>query len=465
MVNNLNGSPKEAQRTNRRTRNRRDEPFLPEDLGQAGADFGQPDDASADSSPPPQLVYAARISTEGTESVPEAEDQVMDCEDAAEEPPSSQSSDTIAEEADQGKGTAKSTGEVYVEILDVLRRLRLDLADALDREARMIIEEVEREASHLLGTRIREEVGRKDHDGDIEMGGGGGGEGRERTVPAYYPASPVSETSEVSPYVSKAPTELRFEEIEDRMQRMEGDVRELQWKAAGEEYRQGDFVLFESRLAALEVQKAEEADGWKIAQPNRRKPRAPATRGNRNRGGVTGGKLDAINEEIFGVRMRMGDIEQVLKGVESWKGQITAMNLKMDGSIADAVLWMKKVGEVEAKCDELRLRQDVLTRDIGQGKAAVNLGISPRISRIEASVTKVENRMKGAEFRLGTYEEQASWTDQKIRGIFHLAIQESAPERFIFASTVRTVWETAAKAYEDRMRHAPLVSDESSEDP
>ena len=458
---------KENRRLEKKTKNGGNVPFRAQVSSQAGPVFAQPandDDEDADTSPPPKLLYPAGESYERTKPCAEGEDHAMDCENAEEVPDSPESADTLAERPDQKEGLTRGTEEIYAEILDVLRRLRFDLAAAVDLEATQLINDAERDASHLLGMRIRREMERKDRDGDIEMEGGGE-EGR-RTVPTYRPISPVSETSEVNPYAPKVPSELRMEEIEDRVQRIEGEVREAQWKAAGAEYKVDDkLVIFESRLAAMEVRKAEEAEGWKTVQPNRRKPRAPATRGNKNRGGVTEGKVDAIKEEIFGVQMRMGDIEQALKGVERWQVQISAMDLKMEGRVAEAALWVKKVGELEAKWDELRLRQDVITRDIGQGKAAVNLGLSPRISKMEAAVAKFEAWMKGAEFRFGTYEEQASWADQKIRGVYHLAVQDNASERFIFSATVRTVWESAAKAYEERMRHAPPKLTEGTVDP
>ena len=464
VVTGLENATAEGQRKGRKSQNGRNVPFRSEAEGQAGAVFVQPGNAATDASSPPELVYPNRESYERTKPRLETEDQVMDQEDAEEIPDTPKSSDTAAEEDNQGKGNGRDPEDTYAEIIDVLRKIRLDLAVAVDIEAQRLIDEAERDAYHLLRLKGMKGEGGRDGDGDIEMGKGEREEGRD-VAPAYHPVLPVSEMSENSPYVPKSPTELRIEDLEDRMQRIEGEVREVQWKAAGFEYNQNDMILFESRLAAMEVRKAEEAEGWKIAQPNRRKPRAPVTRGNRNRGGMTEGKVDAVREEVFGIQMRIGNIEEALKGVEKWQVQVSAMDLKMEGRVAEAALWVKKVGELENKWDELRLRQDVISRDIGQGKAVVNLALSPRVNRIEAAVTKFETWMKGAEFRFGTNEEQASWLDQKVRGVYHLAIQETSAERFLFATTVRTIWDTAAKSYEERMRHAPPKVSESSVDP
>jgi hypothetical protein len=453
IVSDNEGSDKAKSKTTTTKEGKGHWPFRSSIVHSNGAVYSQPTEAEMEASTPPDLGYPTDDGNGSVESGSTRTTQVGDRQDSSKAQSRAQSEDSITEAKVKDEGQIRPAGTLLSEVLEVLRKLRTELASALDAEAQRLISEVEINAGRILELKEKSRGPGTDGDGDIEMERDDS-KGRTDPVPAYQSASPAS-PSEDSPYAPRSPTEVKVEEVEERVKSVEKEVQDAIWKAAGDESRFEDrMMVLEARMAVLEVQEAE-------SQPGRRTTRQRAAANVYGRASKRGGKQGGgdrngdMASEVMNIRIRMGDVERVLEGWEGMRDKVGEVDVRVARAEGEVKAGSQKIGLLEARQEEGRLRQDIMSRDIGQGKAAVNLGVLPRVSKLDSSVAKFEAWMRDVDFRLGTYEEQAGWTDQKIRGIWQLATQENAADRYLQAATVLTIWETAAKAYNVRMQNAP----------
>ena len=154
--------------------------------------------------------------------------------------------------------------EILTDLVETLKSLKLELAKSMDLETEKMIQVVERNAEELK--KLKEKGGdAKDKDGDVEMR-------KERTegtspAPAYRPTSPAPGNENIDPYAPKSPVEIKLEDVTERMQKMEEEVRQIEWKMTGDEAKA------EERMALTEVRVTTVEARLNKGGPTRRLPR------------------------------------------------------------------------------------------------------------------------------------------------------------------------------------------------
>ena len=333
-------------------------------------------------------------------------------------------------------GQIRDQAEILADLVDTLKTLKLELAKSLDSETEKMIQTVEGNAEELKKLREKGEE-TKDRDGDVEMK-------KERTegnspAPAYRPTSPAPGGETVDPYAPKSPVEIKLEDIAERLQRMEEGVREMEWKMAGEESKTGErMALTEVRVTALETRQNE-------GGPTRRSPRrgeAASQVVTRGKARELEGKVGKLGHDIRALQAQFEELLPLASGWEATKEWVKALEERIAGAEGEIAAGAQRTVGLATKWEENRLRQEITNRQI--------TAVLPRM-------TKSEDRLLEAEYRLATSEEQMIWTDQKLRAIWMFIHAPSVDEARLRAASIRTIWSAAAEAYNRRIDGLPLA--------
>jgi hypothetical protein len=355
-------------------------------------------------------------------------------------PQSSRSTDPSA--AAPVKKEARSSEEVLVEVIDVLEKLRKEFGQALDNEAKELVNQVEISAGRILEKRERREGSKVDDDGDVEMEGHAPGD-RKGKAPAVQPNSPSPPNDDPCAPRSPAATE---HELLNMYQNLEEEFRTGEW------YRERDLSKMDERLSAaerqlrtIEKQRGDE-DAWSVAgnSKGRNHSHRFATKVVLNK---VERKVEAATGDVFLLRTKMEDIEKVVEEWEMVRKKVNGLAFQLAGLEGEMMASGKKIYGLESKFEEARLRHDATTRDINQGKAAFNSGLTPRVSRLETRLTFLE-------YQAGTLDEKAMWADRKLQNLW-VALSTPNISDSVRAHSVHQVWELADRSLVRRAQHAP----------
>ena len=343
---------------------------------------------------------------------------------------------------------ARPLQEVLPEVILLMQKLQYEIGLALNEETRELTRTIERKSWNMLEwAHARKERRAKDKDGDVDMEGEDQPEGKD-VVPDYSPTSPKQDSPENVSFAPTAST-LRIEEVEEKMQEVEKEMRDAQWKALGRETRFEERVSFlEARLAALEVGAEEGGEPWvKVKSPRQRKEPydRPTTRSMAPRFEE---KVDAVASDVDGLRSRIAGVEEVAKEIETVREKIGKIEINMAGVRGGATAGEKRIEDLENKWAEVRLRLSLMARDTIQNKLQLSICSPQRINRIE-------NRVLGVEYRASTLEEQLIWSDQKLRGFWHALSAPTSADAVVRTAALSLIWAHADDLYKQRVAGGP----------
>jgi len=217
------------------------------------------------------------------------------------EPGTRSPSSSPALAAERPTEATPSSEEVLPQILEVLRKLRTTLGEALNSETRTLIHEVEVDTTELRDLQKRRE-NERDEDGDVMMEKEKGT--HSRSLSPTYPL-PSLEPGQISDADYAPRTTDREEEILRRIDGVEEEERTLQWKMINLEDHAERIFILEGRMKLAEEKK--EGEPWTIVRPpTRRQKDGPITRSQ------SSAEL-ATAKDMVEVRARMTRIE---KGID-----------------------------------------------------------------------------------------------------------------------------------------------------
>ena len=377
---------------------------------------------------------------------------------AATTPPHSQDvpMKTVPNPPKTSDGHVRPSREVLVDVIQLMNKLRYELGISLDQEAADLANNVEIKAWRWLKIKnAREEEKRRDVDGDedVEMEGDEEGE-RKDAVPDYRPISTMPEPSERAPSYNPTPSTLRVEEIEERIQQVEKDIRELQWVAGRDESKFDEKIsVLEARLAALEVRSEGEEEPWvKVKSPRRRTTREhydrPTTRSMVPR---VEEKVDAAAQDIAEAQNRMREVEG---GVDEIRRRLGGMEIAIAGVQTEVKSGEKRIVGLETKWEEMRLKQAIVMRDHAAERILLTTGVLQRL-------TKLERRQLIVEYRIVTTEAQLVWEDNKLRALWGVITAPTPAEALTRTAALNTVWTNATEAYKHRVLNTPSETRDS----
>ena len=275
-----------------------------------------------------------------------------------------------------------------------------------------------------------------DKDGDVLMEGG---ESAPAPQPAAKPQGQAHPTSDPRSMV---------EELNKKLRLVQGQVLSLQWKRVDyENLLEERMNVMESRIAVLEANRVEEVGS--TLPPRRRSTREPQdrplTRGVTHR---LESRIDTLAKELTGIRKQMEAMERVEDEREAPRRDGEKLVRRVAGLERLAVEGEKKLSGFETKLAEERLRQEIIVRELTQGKKTVSSEVIPRISKLEA-------RIQNVDYRLLTTESQMVWTDHKLRLLWFIVAAPGPNEAYNLSTQLRTVWEAAASSYRRRIVEGP----------
>ena len=333
--------------------------------------------------------------------------------------------------------SSKTTDEILGEIMDTLKKLRLDFASAIDVETRWMAQDLELGAEKLL--KMKEEAMR-DKDGDVEMGGRND---EKDPVPEYQP-----ELTTTDPY-RRDPAEVLKEDV-DAMGR---EVRNLEWRIEGTEHRvERKWEMAEARIVGLETTAKEMVKGRAEAWPSRQKPIRDTSEYHGLRGRIQKieNRIQGASQEIGGLRARVVDMERAVKEVGELRRKVNGLDVFLGSVHGEVIGCGRRVAAVEVKQEEGRLRLENGAREAATNWAIIHTFL-PRVGKIDAKLAEVD-------YRLITVEEQSIWLDQKARAVWLATVATDLTEKTIRCNGVRTTWNQAAEAFNRRLTATPYVS-------
>ena len=354
-------------------------------------------------------------------------------------------------------GPVRTTDEILVEVVDVLRKLRTELAVVLDLETHKLINDVEIGAGRMIELREIQEKKRSLHvkkdkmdgDGDVEMRSHASSTGDP--VPAYRPSSPVVATALV-PETTPKPLSVPVDVVEKVIKRMVQEVSGLQGKMADtENAMEAKIAVLELRLTELEMHRDIE-DGWTIVSPRRRHGHQTGDRSvGRARFQKVEGHVEALLKDGYRIQGRLDAIEKVSKEWDAARRKVNGLDMRVAGSEGEMMIAKRKIAGLESKMDENRLRRELTLREVGQSRNAAHLGLLPRVS-------KIESRLFELEYRMDTAEETMIWAEQKSRAIWLTLITDNQDDLRSRAAAVCAIWAAAADAFTRRVANGPVVN-------
>lgn len=203
----------------------------------------------------------------------------------------------------------------------------------------------------------------------------------------------------------------------------------------------------ESRIAVLEANRLDEI-GQNLP-PRRRQNREPQdrpiTRGITHRLET---RIDTIARELTTIRKQMEEMEKVEVEREAPRREGERLVKRIAGLERLAVEGEKKLASLEMRLAEERLCQEIIVRDLTQGKKTVSTEVIPRLSKLEARAANID-------YRLMTTEGQMVWTDHKVRLLWFIVSAPGPSEAYTLSNQLQTVWEAAAAAYRRRVADGP----------
>ena len=313
----------------------------------------------------------------------------------------------------------------------------------MDSETEKMIQVVERNAEELK--KLKEKGGdTKDKDGDVEMR-------KERTegtspTPAYRPTSPAPGNENIDPYAPKSPVEIKLEDVAERMQKMEEEVRQIEWKMTGDEAKAEErMALTEVRVTAVEARLNE-------GGPTRRSPRrgeAASQTVTRGKARELEGKVSRLTSDVRALQVQFEELLPLASGWEATQEGVKALGERIAGAEREIAAGAQRTVGLATKWEENRLRQVITNRQF--------MAVLPRM-------TKTENRLLEAKYRLATSEEQVVWADHKLRAVWMFIHAPSIDEARLCATSVRTIWSAAADAFNRRNDGLPLTDPQSRPD-
>ena len=354
------------------------------------------------------------------------------------------------------KPMTRTQDEALVEIVDVLKKLHLELGAALSLEIGQMISNVESDAGRLLEAREGKRKVSKDRDGDVEMGGNTHTPTLE-LVPVYQSPVPMTSQSAIPPYEEETLPMYRLEEVEGMTERTAQEMREFQWKAVGEEVKTDDrFCSLEARVATLEAMRLEEGEpGATRRSPRQQRndqanPRL-ATRPQLQR---VEAKAETAKQEAVILKIRMGEIEEAGKQWDELRRKVNGLDVQAGSLEGEAMAVRRKVADLEIAWKEGSLRHELASRDV-QGRNILSSGILPRVSQIET-------RLLRAEYRITTTEQQVFWGNEKSAAIYATITAPTPAEAVIRAHAVQVITDNALSGLSARLQSSPSYSAPSS---
>lgn len=236
-----------------------------------------------------------------------------------------------------------------------------------------------------------------------------------------------------------------MEEMEGKMKELEKTMRSTEWRVLGDESRMdGRMALVEGRIAALELQADEEEEPWTRARAPRRRPaRDFSDRSvSRNMLQRVEGKADAATREASTLRSRVSHLERTTVNVEEMRKKLEEMGIDLTKMQDDMAQGDKRIRVLEEK-REAGLRHDLLSREI-------SLGLVPRVAKLESRVAILD-------YRQGTTELQAGWTEQKFQGFWSVISSPSVSDTHVRTEALRVTWNEAARECQVRVAATPVL--------
>ena len=212
-------------------------------------------------------------------------------------------------------GVYRPSGEILTDVVEVLQRLKIELAMLMDEETRELIGRVERNSFEIILNKGKWKKSRKDPDGDVRVVGG------EVTQGNRAPESRSEEDDHMESHEEET-RQLSLKEMNAKMKMMEGMLTSLQWRRVDEENALEDRLgLLEARMATLEVVTPKD-DPWIVVSAAKRKPareasERPITRGITHRVET---RMEVIAGEHHQTRERVGVLEKRAEEGIKWRG-------------------------------------------------------------------------------------------------------------------------------------------------
>ena len=263
---------------------------------------------------------------------------------------------------------------------------------ALDVETRKLIDKVELDTGQILDMREKREERERDEDGDVMMD-------KEEVVSKEAQMYPVASSTHDEEKLENLVQKV--EEMSGTVERMEGEMASWQWKAVETENYLERLPRLEKRVGAVE-KRWKEGDPWTVIQSPRRRQRQeverPVTRSRTHKlEKMTDQRVVGFEADIATMQMRIVGMEKVSKEWENLRKKVNGLDMRVASAEGEVLANGRKVATLEAKGEDFRLRQDLATREIAQGRELVNIGLIPRMVAFEA-------RLKETEYRLATTE-------------------------------------------------------------
>ena len=326
------------------------------------------------------------------------------------------------------EGGVRPTNEILTDILNEVKKLQAELEGSRDIGAKQSIQELAMTVGRRLGIR--------DEDGDVRMEGDAPMEEGEVTS-AYRPASPPTEETL---YVPKSPVERKLEGMEDQIDELQKVLREHMWQVTRDEVKLDDrLTALEGRLAVLEIPPNEEEEGqWTVVKSNRRRsPREsqdrPVTRGMLQR---VEGRTEGVAKDFSALKKRVGGLEKSYRELNELRRKVAEVEGELTGVKKEAGEGDRKTSALEAKWEEIRLRQELVTRE--NGRVMISKGLPPRVSKLEVLLHEVN-------YRLDTLEAQGGWIDRIMGGIWLVTVANNPVDRSLVTAGLRTTWDGAVE--------------------
>ena len=337
-----------------------------------------------------------------------------------------------------------TSAQVLPQILEVLKKLRVTLGEALDTETRLMIHEVEVDAKGLLKLR-GERKDEKDQDGDVTMGKEKATHPEKPSKTFYQPISPEPGQISEERYIPRSPAQE--DEILRRIMKVEEEAENLQWKMVNAEDHNGRIAMLEGQMKTAEGQRLEE--GWTIVRPPTRRQREGAvTRSQSQR------MESAKSRDVTQLQSRVTKVEKamekVAKGGDNNRRRMNGLEERVTRVEEGTKASKETVEGWEVKEEEGRLRQAQATQEETQAR---NLAID----EISGHMARVEARLLELGYRTTTSEVQLRWDDQKIRCLWNTINSSNLGEAGIRSESLRQVWAFASEHYNRRQAAIPYA--------
>ena len=344
------------------------------------------------------------------------------------------------------EGSSRTSDEILSEIVDTLKKLRLEFASAIDVETRWMVQDLELGAEKLQ--KLKEAGVAKAGSEDEVMGKPNE---EKDPVPEYQP----QETMAVDPHQGDP-----VEALDQKIDAVGRDLRDLEWRMEGDDSRaERKWRMAEAKIVALEVRMKEFAKelartGQMEASPSRKKSSRDLGEYHGLRGRVqkVENRVQAAAKEINGVRARVVDVERAIKEIGEIRRKVNGLDVLLGSVHGEVMVWGRRVVTVEVKIEEGRLRQEHFSRELAANWAIIHTCL-PRVGRLEAKLTEVD-------YRLTTAEEQNVWLDQKVRAVWLAAMATDLVEKTAYCNGVRATWDMASAAFARRFEKTPYVATE-----